>query len=797
MKLEAGMIHSKRYLFALAPWFFLLAACDCGTDGVDWDAWADADGDGEGGELSDACGGPVCDGVCCAAGEVCTSAGCCEVSKECGDQCCGADETCAAGTCVACTTPLCEGVCCAAGEFCHGGVCCGADALCGADCCEADEVCEMEQCYRDCGERERCGEEEVCCELEEVCYFGECIVPSGPCDSPADCSEEEYCDLELGVCLPLAETGECQYVPGVITGEFNHPVLRWEWSEDDIMMAPAAGNLTDDNGDGVIDDNDIPDIVVTIFQYGWTSYGNLVVLSGDDGHTIMRLTSYQLLTGAGVAIGDVDGDGVPDITACRFGGGMYVFNNDGTLKWTVEQGCRGADPYGSLFTSPALADLEGDGVVEIVSDYTIISGGTFRCTAAGYGTANSFTVPVDIDGDGELEIVGGRMAMDKDCTILWQASGVCEGHPAIADLDADTLPESVVGSDRLFIMNAEDGSMRWPARDIVGGGGACVWAFAPAIADFDGDDRPEIVLAGHSSFTVYDLDCMTGGGPGLCGSGTTDMVLWTSPTDDASGFAGPAAFDFEGDGKSEVVYGDQHILRVYRGENGTVLYEDEKTSGTLWEYPLIVDVDNDNHAEIIVVSEDTYFTGMHQGVRVFADSENEWVSTRKIWNQHAYYITNINDDASVPTDQEENWLNPDLNDFRENRLLEGLFASPDLIITDVQAGTAECSAKLVLMARVVNQGSATAPAGIPVTFYEGTPEGAHSLVGVTETTGRLSPGASEVVSVDFPLTPDQVGVVFEFYAVTDSDDAGVGIIHECHEDNNVSIVFDGFCPSMG
>jgi hypothetical protein len=586
-------------------------------------------------------------------------------------------------------------------------------------------------------------------------------------------------------------------VPGLITGEFNRPVLRWEWSADDVMMTPAVANLTDDNGDTLINEEDIPDIVVTAFQGTWTGPGFMVVLSGDDGRELLRLTSYQLMVGSGVAVADVDEDGMPDICACRYGGGLYVFNHDGSLKWTVEQACRGADPYGQIFATPSVADLEGDGIVEIITDYTIVSGGVFRCTAAGYAAANAFSVAADITGDGTLEVVGGRMAMDADCAILWQKTDVCEGHPALADLDGDGLPEVVVGSDRLFIMNAEDGSHRWPARDIVGGGGACIWAFTPAIADFDGDTFPEIVLAGHSSFTVYDLDCLSGGGPGTCGSGSTDMVLWTSPTDDASGFAGPSAFDFEGDGKSEVVYADQQILRVYRGDDGTVLYEDERTSGTLWEIPLIVDVDNDNHAEIIVVSENTYFTGSHQGVRVFADSENEWVNTRKIWNQHAYHVTNIDDDGGVPAVQEKNWLNESLNDFRENVLLEGVFASPDLIITDVLAGTDECPGRLLLMARIVNQGSATAPSGIPVSFYEGDPAGDHTYLGTVFTSRRLSPGESEALTLGYPLPPGSEDVVFYFFVVADEDEASVGIIHECHEDNNVSVPFSGFCRGMG
>ena len=54
-------------------------------------------------------------------------------------------------------------------------------------------------------------------------------------------------------------------------GEFN-PVVEWEWSENTlheqynhIETAPIVLNLNDDNEDGFIDEQDIPDIVFVAF----------------------------------------------------------------------------------------------------------------------------------------------------------------------------------------------------------------------------------------------------------------------------------------------------------------------------------------------------------------------------------------------------------------------------------------------------------------------------------------------------------------------------------------------------
>jgi hypothetical protein len=63
-------------------------------------------------------------------------------------------------------------------------------------------------------------------------------------------------------------------------------------------------------------------------------------------------------------------------------------------------------------------------------------------------------------------------------------------------------------------------------------------------------------------------------------------------------------------------------------------------SGTLWEYPLVVDVDNDGQSEIVVTN-NNYAYGVKAGVTVIGDLEQSWVPARKIWNQHAYHITNM------------------------------------------------------------------------------------------------------------------------------------------------------------
>ena len=75
-------------------------------------------------------------------------------------------------------------------------------------------------------------------------------------------------------CAHVAQTGS---IDAVVEWEVSHFMEYMEYAE--ILMAPVVGQLTDDNGDGVIDSSDVPDIVVLADDGG--AQGNT--------HGVMRL----------------------------------------------------------------------------------------------------------------------------------------------------------------------------------------------------------------------------------------------------------------------------------------------------------------------------------------------------------------------------------------------------------------------------------------------------------------------------------------------------------------------------
>jgi hypothetical protein len=183
---------------------------------------------------------------------------------------------------------------------------------------------------------------------------------------------------------------------------------------------------------------------------------------------------------------------------------------------------------------------------------------------------------------------------------------------------------------------------------------------------------------------------------------------------------------------------------------------------------------------------------------VYSDATGNWVRTRRIWNQHTYHVTNVDEDGNVPRTETANWTVHGLNNFRQNVQPDGLFDAPDLVPADLSADVSMCPAQMTLRVRVVNRGHACAPAFVPVTFYYGDPARMHTRIGRAVTSHRLLPGESEVVSVTFPLPAGHAADTFNVYVVIDdASDMPLPTLHECHSDNNASTPHPFACDLPG
>jgi hypothetical protein len=49
-------------------------------------------------------------------------------------------------------------------------------------------------------------------------------------------------------------------------------------------------------------------------------------------------------------------------------------------------------------------------------------------------------------------------------------------------------------------------------------------------------------------------------------------------------------------------------------------------------------------------------------VTVLRDAGDRWVNARRIWNQHAYHVTNVLENGTIPAVQPQHWRT--FNSFR-------------------------------------------------------------------------------------------------------------------------------------
>ena len=178
---------------------------------------------------------------------------------------------------------------------------------------------------------------------------------------------------------------------------------------------------------------------------------------------------------------------------------------------------------------------------------------------------------------------------------------------------------------------------------------------------------------------------------------------WRRGTQDGSSrVTGSSVFDFNGDGAAEVIYNDECYFRVYEGLTGDVLFIESSESRTRVEYPIVADADNDGNAEILfAVSNESNFcssqastsinnepglaNNYNNGIEVWSDSSDLWVSARRMWNQHAYHVTNITENNQVPLIEPKGWIETNgrfYNTYRSNPRNFGV--APDLEVTAVQ-----------------------------------------------------------------------------------------------------------------
>ena len=595
----------------------------------------------------------------------------------------------------------------------------------------------------------------------------------------------EDCTIELASAGTVANA-ECEALVDILVGM----EIDWQWTGDatypdynGIISTPVVGDV---DGDGS------PEIVFTTMFGAYYNYpGLLIVLDGVTGEQELMLDAVDLdakeyISGSsGVALADLDNDGITEIIVVGYNLGLAAFHADGTLVWSSADR---ADDL-SLWTTPGVADLDGDGDAEVVAGRAIFdSNGGFESSsdAEGWGGIGYSSVIADLDGDGQHEIISGCAAYDLDGDTVWdRCKEVGDGMPAIGDFDGDGQGE-VFLSDWAYgsiTMLDGDGSTIWSqyiAKDTGGGG-------PPAVADFDGDGEPEIAMYTGEEVLLIDGD---------------GEILWDFPVTDAFAYlGGVTGFDFDDDGVTEVVATDYYSLYVLDGASGDLVMQADEFAGVnIIGNPVVADVDMDGRAEIVAGTNNSG-DGEWTGLVVLKDVYDSWAPAPTTYNQHAWHPGVIADDLS-PTVPVMPWEGEGEGRFRvsPNGVRGDVYApAPNLTIT-VTDECIDCTSRLVrfdLAVQVGNVGGEDLADDFAVGVYGVTDTGRRELIDTAKFEGGLPAGATTAgvkltgqfaTSVGFIAIEAQV----DGSEVRLAENVGERMYLDCSQDDNV-VRFDLDC----
>lgn len=532
-------------------------------------------------------------------------------------------------------------------------------------------------------------------------------------------------------------------------------VVEWNWPDAPSVGMPVVINLTDDDGDGDVDADDLPDIVVNDY-----STGEIVALSPAADRELWRTPGFR--SDAGISAADIDLDGEPEIVGVTTENRIRALNADGSEAWTSE------DVFAMVYPVTTIADLDGDARPEVIADVGVVRGADGSTLhRLDLGRRGPWRAPVvaDLDGDGASEILLGGSVFGADGSRRWSAPITGEAlsaFPAVVQLDDDPMAEIAwaVGPS-LHLMQHDGTPISEQSLSPRGRPGP------PCAGDLDGDGIAEVIVPASDALVAFDAQ---------------GRERWSAPVRDSSGASGCIVFDMDGDAVYEVIYADMHTLYVFDGATGAVRYANgAHSSVTYFETPVVADVDGDGSAEIIVASSGS---SGHTGITVFGHVEDGWPPAGPSWSVHDYYATNITDGGSVSTGESPGWDRYGL--FRGRPATSGS-SLPDLAVEIVDDCIASCEpgGRLRLSIQVRNEGQRPVDAGARLVM-QGV-EGKNRTLLREHMLPRIPPKtALATVVFDLPWTSAPSGGLL---IAVDPDER----VTECDEDDNEATWVHGEC----
>ena len=543
---------------------------------------------------------------------------------------------------------------------------------------------------------------------------------------------------------------------------------------------------------GDVDGDGVPEVVCH-----HNNANQLYILDGQTGNVEVTINGPYIEDVAdAIAIGDTDDDGLGEIYVITADGILRCYENNGNPKSGFTPTSIGGTPE----SLPAIADFNFDGIPEIYIGNKIFNALTGSLIVSGFGSTGNnpasngapaaMPFAADVLPNGYcpdctgMELVCGNMVYAVNIPaatitpVTNSLSGLLkDGFTSVADMNMDGQLDVIVTSyGTIYVWDPRTGNQlgnTFSIPNTTAGGRA-------NIADYDNDGLPEIGVGGKDRYAVIDVNVGTG----------NLSLKWIKTIVDQSEHTTGSVFDFDCDGRAQVVYRDENNLYVWDGATGNVQATIQCGSGTRSEFPTIVDVDADGQVNIVCACAPGNAGGAGK-VKAFNSSTNQWVNARKVMNQHSYDVTNINDDLSIPIHQQNNALLPKINGFlAQSPIYDVNWNSTCILLADVAVTldtliNCQQPDTISIAFTICNQGSNVATSPIHLAVYKGNPLSGGTLVHDFSLVPALAVGACKQDTVRFAYTDSST--TFYIYINdngTSPSNAPTHTFTECNYTNN-------------
>ncbi len=334
---------------------------------------------------------------------------------------------------------------------------------------------------------------------------------------------------------------------------------------------------------------------------------------------------FTATKGSYVDIGDVTGDGRPDIVSYHNGAGLVIVrpgNGAGSFGAAVNT------VVSQVVSAGGLGDVDGDGDLDVMltfygnpSDYaqTFYNNGTGTFSpgssvnlTSGPQVFHSEPVLGDIDGDGDLDMLCSNYGIAFKTDVRFNdGAGVFSTGPtfvsgqafttSLADMDNDgDLDVLQVDYDaQAYTMRRNNGNGAFGAPIVVG---TFVGDYSQLeAADMNADGTPDLVISRAPNFNEPAwVEVRLNDGTGICTLASSQL----SPYDVRSSLK---VGDFDGDGDLDAVVagGDQVQMMLNRGNGMLALGPISSLAGTgidAFASLLVADLDSDNDLDIYALA---------------------------------------------------------------------------------------------------------------------------------------------------------------------------------------------------